>query len=336
MIERWRLLRVSLLALPVFQRLKHTVFSTQPVAWKDFGASEVIHVYNSIIRYRFDVTRDKNWMNMHSVRNLSLASYLCLLNALLLSAPSFADFDHGIWDNLLRENLTVLRDGQATQVDYQAMEMDRDKLRSYLDQLSAISQDQFESWEQQEQLAFLINAYNAWTVELILKEGPDLDSIRDIGFLPNAAWRIEFISLFDEQVSLDDIEHGMIRGWGRYNEPRIHFAVNCAAIGCPALRNEAYNGDKLSEQLEDSTRRFLSDRSRNYKAKNRLYISRIFDWYEEDFEQGWQGIDSVTGFVLGYADAMELTEQDVRQLQQREWRIRYADYDWGLNRVPGS
>jgi len=237
---------------------------------------------------------------------------------------------------LLRENLTVLRGGQATQVDYRAMQTDRAKLKSYLAQLSAVSRDQFESWKQQEQLAFLINAYNAWTVELILEEGPDLASIRDIGFLPNAAWRRDFVSLFDEQVSLDDIEHGMIRGWGRYNEPRIHFAVNCAAIGCPALRNEAYNGERLSAQLEDSTRKFLSDQTRNYKERNRLYISRIFDWYEEDFEKGWQGIDSVTGFILDYADAMGLTEQDSRQLQQRELRIRYADYDWGLNSVPGS
>ena len=92
----------------------------------------------------------------------------------------------------------------------------------------------------------MINAYNAWTVEFILTKYPDLDSIKDLGSFFNSPWDKEFIPLLGKTVSLNDIEHGLIRGSDRYNDPRIHFAVNCASIGCPALREEAYTGDKLN------------------------------------------------------------------------------------------
>ena len=121
---------------------------------------------------------------------------------------------------------------------------------------------------------------------LILTAYPNLDSIRDIGFWFRSPWRKKFIPLFGEQVSLDNIEHDMIRGSGLYNEPRIHFAVNCAAIGCPGLQAEAYQGSKLEQQLEAGTRLFLSDSSRNYHADGRLFIPSLFDWYDEDFMMG--------------------------------------------------
>ena len=265
-----------------------------------------------------------------------LVTSVLTVMAWLGPSPALAGVDHSLWDGLLSSHVKELRNGQATQVDYVGMARDRGSLEAYLDLLSAVTRNEFESWGHPQQLAFLINAYNAWTVELILREGPDLDSIRDIGFLPNAAWRRDFVSLFGEQVSLDDIEHGMIRGWGRYNEPRIHFAVNCAAIGCPALRSEAYVGARLSEQLEESTQLFLSDRQRNYKEGNRLYISRIFDWYEEDFESGWLDVNSVAQFLARYTRQLGISQQDIADLNSRQLRIRYADYDWGLNRVPKS
>lgn len=126
----------------------------------------------------------------------------------------------------------------------------------------------------------------------------------------------------------------MIRGWGRYNEPRIHFAVNCAAIGCPALRPEAYTGDHLEQQLDDSTRRFLSNRSRNYFDGRRMYVSRIFDWYEEDFERGWTSINSVAEFLARYDEALGLDSDVVAALTRGSIRIRHLRYDWGLNRTP--
>ncbi len=261
---------------------------------------------------------------------------LLLLLALGLAMEARAQIDHSLWDELLSKHVRPLRNGQATRLDYQGVAAERPVLSAYLAQLSAVSRTEFESWGQSHQLAFLINAYNAWTVDLILQEGPGIDSIRDIGFLPNAAWRRNFIPLFGEQVSLDDIEHGMIRGWGRYNEPRIHFAVNCAAVGCPALRWEAYVGERLEDQLEQNAQLFLSDRTRNYREDNRLYISRIFDWYEEDFEQGWLGVQSVVEFLQRYGEQLGLNQEDFEQIEKRQMRIRYADYDWQLNRVPGS
>jgi len=267
---------------------------------------------------------------MPTLRIIVLAA-LCAMPGLVA-----AEFDHGPWDRLLAAHVRVFDQGQVTAVDYAGVAADRGRLTSYLNALAGVSRNEFDSWSQMEQLAFLINAYNAWTVELIVSEYPGIESIRDIGFLPGAAWRRNIVSLFGEQVSLDDVEHGMIRGWDRYQEPRIHFAVNCAAIGCPALRAEAYVGERLEAQLDDSTRSFLADRSRNYISDGSVYISRIFDWYEEDFERGWQGVESVHQFLLRYADALNAGPQQRIDLEQQALRIRYLDYDWGLNELPES
>lgn len=258
-----------------------------------------------------------------------LRTFACLL--LLLPVHAQADFDHSQWDGLLKEHVRVIGGGIATQVDYSGMAADRVALKAYLDEVAMVPRSTFDSWSNAEQLAFLINVYNACTVDVILEEYPDIDSIRDIGFFLSSAWNQEFASLFGEQVTLDEIEHDMIRGWGRYKEPRIHFAVNCAAIGCPALRGEAYVSDKLEAQLEDSTKQFLSDRSRNYYDSERMYVSRIFDWYEEDFEQGWGGIDSVAEFLAGYAAELEVDRATANQLRADDIRIRHLKYDWSLN-----
>lgn len=264
-----------------------------------------------------------------------IGSLRFILALLVMVQPPMvlAEFDHQPWDRLLKQNLAVLEQGKVTQVNYAAMMSDREQLRGYLDTLAAVPRAEFNSWDLDEQLAFLINAYNAWTVELILSEYPDIDSIRDIGFLPGAAWRRDLVSLFGEQVSLDDVEHGMIRGWGIYNEPRIHFAVNCAAVGCPALRPEAFSGTRLEQQLEESTRFFLSDSNRNYVEDNEAHVSRIFDWYEEDFESGWLGVNSVGEFLARYQEALALTEAEIAALRNDSMRIRYLRYDWSLNDI---
>ena len=256
---------------------------------------------------------------------------LCLCFVSLSSINAYGNFDNALWNALLKEHVRVIDGGQATQVNYGGMLADRDRLRIYLDQIAEVKRDDFDNWQQSEQLAFLINTYNAWTVELVLTEYPDLGSIRQIGLFPFSAWRRNIVNLFGKHVSLGDVEHGMIRGWGIYNEPRIHFAVNCAAIGCPALRAEAYVGHRLERQLEENTKLFLQDRSRNYFSEGRLYVSRIFDWYREDFEQGWLGVNSVSEFLASYANEIELTENGLSQLEQNDIHIRYLRYDWDLN-----
>lgn len=242
-------------------------------------------------------------------------------------------FPHDRWDGLLGRFVHLEDNGRASRVDYAALKGQRQELRAYLNSIAAVARSDFDSWSLDEQLAFLINTYNAWTVELILSEYPGIDSIRDIGFLPGAPWRKNIVELFGEQVSLDDVEHGMIRGWDRYQDPRIHFAVNCAAIGCPALSNEAYTGARLQVQLDRNTRLFLEDRSRNYVDGNRLMVSPIFRWYGEDFERGWMGYDSVAEFLGEQADALGLSVAQAQGLVDGDIGIRFSRYDWGLNSV---
>jgi hypothetical protein len=269
----------------------------------------------------------------HTDKEINLYHLIRILACLLLLLPvhAQADFNHAAWDSLLKEHVTVIDGGIATQLDYSGMAVDRVVLKVYLAEAALVPRSTFDSWSIAAQLAFLINVYNASTVNVILEEYPDIDSIRDIGFFLSSAWNQEFASLFGEPATLDEIEHDMIRGWGRYNEPRIHFAVNCAAIGCPALRAEAFASDKLEMQLEDSTKKFLSDRSRNYFDKGRMYISSIFGWYEEDFEKGWGGIDSVAEFLAGYAAELDVDIATANQLRANDIRIRHLKYDWSLN-----
>jgi len=257
---------------------------------------------------------------------------LCVVAVLPVAA--LAQFDHQAWDQLLHEHVRVIDGGKVTQVDYVGMSRDAAALNAYLGDAAAVSRITFDRWSQDEQLAFLINVYNAATVSIVLTEYPDIDSIRDIGSLFRSTWSREFVSLFGATVTLDNIEHDMIRGWNIYNEPKIHFAVNCAAIGCPPLRAEAYVGNKLQQQLDDNTRLFLADRNRNYLDGKRLYVSKIFDWYEEDFAKGWKGIDSVAQFLATYSTALDLTADEKRALETGQTSIRYLSYDWNLNRVP--
>ncbi len=261
---------------------------------------------------------------------------LFLVIVLFITANSVvvAKFDHSIWNGLLQDHVYIIRHGQASRVDYAALLQQRAVLRKYLSQLSAIHVSEFTTWSKPERLAFLINAYNAYTVELILTRYPRLESIKDLGFLLFSPWKKSFVPLLGETHSLDDIEHGMIRKSGDYHEPRIHFAANCASIGCPALRNEAYTGIKLEEQLEAATHAFLADRTRNrYNATTgKLEVSEIFDWYGEDFAQGWRGWHSLNQFFAHYAESLTDTSKARQAVISGDVKIKFLDYDWKLNR----
>jgi len=238
---------------------------------------------------------------------------------------------HESWNTLLSQHITPINKGSSTAVDYAAFKQERATLKVYLDQLSHVSREEFDAWSTNKQLAFLINAYNAWTVEFILTKYPDLDSIKDLGSFFNSPWDKSFIPLLGKTVSLNDIEHGLIRGSDRYNDPRIHFAVNCASIGCPALREEAYTGDKLEQQLTEQSERFLADTSRNYIKGNNFYMSSIFKWYGDDFKKGFRGTKSIQSFVALYADALNATPAQKTALKQQSLKIKFLDYNWKLN-----
>jgi hypothetical protein len=164
-----------------------------------------------------------------------------------------------------------------------------------------------------------------------------LNSIKDLGSLFRSPWQKEFFQLLGKPRDLDEIEHGMIRRKGVYDEPRIHFAVNCASIGCPALRDEAFVADKLDNQLEDSLKRFLADRSRNRfnPQTGSVEVSKIFDWYKEDFSSGYGGFNSLQEVFAQYAKLLADKAEDRQRLKEGKVSIQFLDYDWGLNDVPG-
>ena len=254
----------------------------------------------------------------------TLLILLCLLWTNLALA-----FDHGAWDALLKRHVQPIRAGVATEVDYAGMARDRGALKGYLDGLAAVRNQEFNRWPKAERLAFLINAYNAWTVELILTAWPDVKSIKELGTLFRSPWKKAFIPLLGDTRSLDDIEHGMIRAKGVYDEPRIHFAVNCASIGCPALRPEAYAAARLDAQLADATRLFLADRERNRWQGNGLKISSIFKWYGDDFKL----VGGLNAFLASQGEALGLNEARKRGVREGGAEIDFLDYDWRLNRT---
>lgn len=271
---------------------------------------------------------------MKYLKKLLLTVLLSLTTILATSSATAAEFDHSVWQGLLQKNVALIKGGQSSQVDYEAMLKARTQLQKYLAQLSAVSASEFSSWPKSERLAFLLNAYNAFTVDLVLSGYPKLKSIKDLGSLIQGPWKKRFVSLLGETRSLDDIEQGMIRKPGEYNEPRIHFAANCASIGCPALRNEAYTGTKLDAQLETATKAFLADNSRNrYNTQtNKLEVSKIFDWYKKDFERGWHGWKSLNDFFAHYAESLTNSPEIKQALIAGKIDVDFLDYNWNLNR----
>lgn len=258
---------------------------------------------------------------------------LLLLFLPLLAAAQGFDHEHKAWNLLLAKHVRWLPGGHASQVDYKGFAADRAALTAYSKSLSAVTPAEFGAWSKPQQLAFLINAYNVFTIEKVLQRYPNLKSIRDFGKVFGNPWKDEFFTLLGAPRSLDYIEHEVIRAPGRYNEPRIHVAVVCASIGCPALRPDAYTAAMLDQQLEDSIVRFMGDRTRNrYNAAARTAeISRVFDWYAKDFEQGHQGFGSVQDVLVRYAEQLADGAADRQVLKSKQAAVRFLEYDWALN-----
>jgi len=262
-----------------------------------------------------------------------LSRLILTLAALIWSTSAFAQHNHAAWDSLLKKNVVVTKGGSETFVNYGKFKADRAKLKAYLASTSKVSRGTFNRWPKNDRLAFLINVYNAYTVELILTKYPNLKSIKDLGSFVRSPWKKAFIPLFGKKVSLDDIEHGMIRGSGKFNEPRIHFAVNCASIGCPALANSAYTGRKLEGQLQRATNVFLRDRSRNRVRGNTAQVSSIFKWYRSDFGKGWRGARNLNQFLALYSGALGLNKTQAANLKSGKTKVSFLSYNWNLNRT---
>jgi len=214
-------------------------------------------------------------------------------------------------------------------VDYKNLKNDN-QLDKYLTQLSKTKPDKL---SRNEKLAFWINAYNAFTLRIVAENYP-VESITElhtggkiIGYLlGKTVWDKEFISINNKKYSLNDIEHKILR---KMNEPRIHFAIVCASISCPELLNEAYEADKIVKQLEGQTIKFLADKSRNrFDVKNRIvYLSKIFDWFNEDFGKS---DEKVLKFVSQFIP--EDISSDIKS-NISKWNISYNNYNWNINEL---
>lgn len=229
-----------------------------------------------------------------------------------------------------------------SRVDYAALAADRAQLDRYLDWLASVSASEFQGWSEAEQIAYLINAYNAYTIKTILRHYP----IEGGGLLNRVLYPDNSIRQIDgafdgirhrvagREMTLDDIEHEHLRK--DYHEPRLHFALVCAAVSCPPLRRAAYRGERLDEQLDDQGRRFLNDPQHNRfdRERGRVQLSKILEWYGEDFrgytpESGYAGSEATRG-VLAFVSRY-LPEPVAAFLERGEYRVEFLDYDWTLN-----
>lgn len=267
---------------------------------------------------------------------------LTLLLVGWLVGSAHADFDHRYeaWDALLKRHVVPIDGARASRLNYAGMRQDRAQLKAYLETLSGVSRREFDGWGRAQRMAFLINAYNAFAIEKILTRYPDIGSIWDFGKIFGNPFKDKFFGLLGEEFSLDRIEHETLRKPGAYDEPRVHFAVNCASVGCPMLREEAYVAERLGAQLEEQTRRFLSDRTRNRfnAADGTLEVSKIFDWFKEDWASGYPGFEgrgppmtSREQFFAGYADLLADRAEERARILERKAGFRFLDYDWNLN-----
>ena len=223
------------------------------------------------------------------------------LNNTITSAPA-TKFNHGVWDTLLKKHVSA----QGV-VAYDGFSKNSEKLRAYIDSLS--ENLPAETWTQEEKLAYWMNAYNAMTVDLILRNLP-LESIKDI----DKPWDQRLWKLGDKWYNLDEIEHQILR---KMNEPRIHFGINCASYSCPLLLNEAFTAKKVDAQLDFLAKQFINDPTRNTITPDRVEISKIFKWFGKDFKKSGSLVD----YLNQYSDVKISADA----------KVRYKDYNWALN-----
>ncbi len=277
----------------------------------------------------------------------SAAALLCLMFAVGggLQAAQEAREDGFSYENYARA-LRYVND--QAMVDYRKLKADRSDLDAFVRELADLDPRAYAEWDDKAKIAFWINAYNALTLKVIIDHYPiqptwparwrfPHNSIRQI----EGVWdEIEF-SVMGKDMTLDQIEHDTLRK--DFNEPRIHMALVCAAMGCPPLRNEPYRGDKLDEQFADQASRFFGNpkKFRVDRAKGDVSLSPIFKWFGEDFEETYENKGPIRRrkdteqAVLNYA-VQFLDRRDAEYLRTADYDVEYLDYDWSLNEARGE
>jgi len=241
-----------------------------------------------------------------------VGALLCfLIMGLTTTTLAAQGVDHSLYAGLIEKYV------KNSVVNYQGFKKNEAKLDQYLKVLEGVDTKDL---SRDEQFAFYINAYNAWTIKLILTGYPGVKSIKDLGSFFSSPWKKKICRIDGEVISLDRIEHEILRP--RFKDPRVHFAINCAARSCPPLRSDPYHGAILDQQLDEMASAFINDPSRNRLEGNTLYVSKIFDWFEEDFN------GDIPDFLLKYAKG-DLRDQ--LEVNKEKIKVKYLDYDWSLN-----
>jgi hypothetical protein len=242
-----------------------------------------------------------------------ISSLMVIFAGLWISVDSgyAASVDHSMFASLLSRHVN------AGAVDYQGMKNDEATLDRYLEMLAQIDP---ETLAKNEQFAFYTNAYNAWTIKMILRRYPDIQSIKELGSLFQSPWKKPIARIGGQLLTLDQIEHDILRK--QFMDPRVHFAVNCASKSCPRLQDEPFTGARLNDQLRQAAIDFINNSEFNRLEGNTLWVSKIFDWFSEDFN------DDIIGYFIQYAQEPLKTQlvKDTARI-----RVKYLDYDWSLN-----
>ena len=237
--------------------------------------------------------------------------FFCGAINFLTPKQSDATVDHSLYAELLKK---YVQNGAA---DYQGFKNEEAWLDRYL---KVLEETDTKKLPRHERFAFYINAYNAWTIKLILSGYPGIKSIKDLGSIFKSPWKKKIARIDGDIITLDHIEHDILRPV--FKDARVHFAVNCASKGCPPLRPEPYLAGILEQQLDEMARAFINDSRRNRLEGRTLYVSKIFKWFSEDFN------NDVVGFFLKYAQGdMKKQLEDSKS----KIKVKYLDYDWSLN-----
>jgi len=250
--------------------------------------------------------------------------------AAVKAQPAGFDQEHKVFDKLLHD---FVHEGGF--VDYKGLAKRRSELDTYLKSLEAVTPLEFAKWTDSQRQALWINAYNAYTIRLILDNYP-VDSIKDLGGLFSSVFSKEIIPLQrlasvdkrseaggSDPLSLGEVEHDLLAKISK--KPLFHFAIVCASWSCPQLRNEAYTGDKLEKQLAAQARQFLSDTRKNdiHIRSGKLRVSKIFDWAEDELD-GYPG--GIRALLKDFAPESVTGDPAFAKA-----KLKYRDYDWSIN-----
>ena len=234
-----------------------------------------------------------------------------------------AESDHSLFTEVLKDHV------RGDRVDYARLKLDA-RLEDYIDQLQNTNPSDFGP---EEAKAFWLNVYNAFTLKLIVENYP-VTSINELHFcgslylgtaLGRTVWKTWQFEIYGETYTLDRVEHEILRG--RYRDFRVHAGLVCASVGCPPLRAEAYEKEHIEEQLDDQMRQWLADENRNYydHQSNTLHLSRIFDWFENDFTGAGR---SLVEAILPF---MRAEDRNAIEQAAQVPAVEFRDYDWSLN-----